>query len=130
MLHGGGGAGGGELLSSPGGRAVPASGLLLREALPRGPWGSVPVLRAGAHKGPFILCGRGGRTAWIKEQLCVCLPPGLPAHPKNTVFLGALRRVRLWLPSWNFLQGPLWHIVLGDWHSFLHAAWLHDPLVP
>ena len=52
--------------------------------------GPVPVLRAGAHKGPFhsLWEEQGGRTAWTKEQLCVCLPPRSPAHPKDTASWG------------------------------------------
>lgn len=65
MLLRGGGEVGEKLLSSPGGTAVPASGPLLREALPRGPW--VPSQCSGLvpTRDLFILCGRKGE----EEQL-------------------------------------------------------------
>ena len=47
----------------------------------------------------------------LDKGTIVCMPASLVScPPQGHSFLGALRRVRLWLPSWNFLQGPLWHV--------------------
>ena len=80
MLRGG-GDGGEGLLSSPGGTAVPVSGRLLREALPRGPW--VPSQCSGLvpTRDLFILCGRSREGEQLGQRSnCVyaCLPRLLP----------------------------------------------------
>lgn len=118
-------------MSSPGGRAVPASGLLLK-ALPRGPWvrqcsGLVPT------RDLFILCGRRGRKNSLDKGAIVCMPASpVSCPPQEHSFPGGFEEVRLWLPSWNFLQGPLWHSksLREPKMKLLHAAWLHDPWFP
>lgn len=98
---------------------------------------SIPLLRAGYHKGPFhsLVGGGGMENGLAEEKLCACLPRLLPA-PRGTACWGLWGRSECGC-RWSFLQGPLpcvrlWYrFSLGraQRRSFQHRAGRHDTLV-